>query len=264
MHYKFYAPVLNSVSNNLIQSDLNSVSKWCSDWRLQLNPEKCFFLHYRPQKWHSDYPVYYIGGSELVRKQSATDLGVIISDDFKFHQQVSHACKNATAQINIIRRSFMSRNPEFLANMYKMYVRPKLEYCGQAWNPVYTGDTEMIEKVQNRFTRLLRQGHVMSPQERNRQLKITDHRTRRLRGDLIYYYKMLENEDLFQQSNDTRTRGHRRKLHMPITRNNIRKHSFAVRHTLLWNNLPEHIVTATSLNIFKSKLDVYLQNNILF
>ena len=260
---KLYAPDLDKATRNLIQDDLNSVTKWCSDWRLQLNPQKCFLIHYRPQKWHTEYPKFYIGETELFRKQSASDLGVIVSDDLKFHQQVSHACKSATMQINIIRRSFMSRNPEFLTNMYKMYVRPKLEYCGQAWNPVYAGDIDMMEKVQNRFTRLLRHGPVMSPHERNMQLNITDHRTRRLRGDLIYYYKMIQNDDMFQLSDDARTRGNRRKLRIPLASNNIRKHSFGARHISIWNSLPENIVTANSLNVFKSRLDLYLQNNIL-
>ena len=80
--------------------------------------------------------------------------------------------------------------------MFTMYVRPHLEYCVQVWNPEYIGDKLRMEKVQNRFTRLLRQGRVMSPRERNEVLGITSHEVRRLRGDLIYIYKMFDS-DLF-------------------------------------------------------------------
>ena len=127
----------------------------------------------------------------------------------------------------------------FLASMYKMHVRPKLEYCVQTWNPVYAGDIDMIEKVQNRFSRLLPHGSILSPQERNRVLGITSHQTRRLRGDLILMYQLIDNNrNMFQRSVDSRTRGHCKKLAVQHSNNNLRNHSFALRHINVWNALP--------------------------
>ena len=201
------------------------------------------------------FPEYFIDGVNLPRKESARDLGVIISDNLKFHDQVAHACKKATKEINIVRRSFVSRNPNFLSNMFKIYVRPHLEYCGQVWNPVYSGDALALEKVQNRFTRMLPYGYIMPPEERNRVLGITDHKTRRLRGDLIYMYKLLDEGDLFTPLRNSRTRGHSRRLYVPPARNNLRKHSFSLRTVSMWNSLPDDVVTSASLDIFKSKID---------
>ena len=142
--------------------------------------------------------------------------------------------------------------------MYKTYVRPKLEYCGQVWNPVYVGDSTMMEKVQNRMTKMLPRGAQISPEERNSILKITDHRTRRLRGDLIYIFKMFENQNLLPRAIENRTRGHNKKLLVQNANNNHRKHSFAMRNVTAWNNLPENIVNAENLDIFKSRIDVFL------
>ena len=175
----------------------------------------------------------------------------------KFHDQVLNCCKKATNEINRIKRTFHSRSPEFLGSMFKLYVRPHLEYCVQVWSPVYSGDVDTIEKVQNRFTRLLRHGNFMSPAERNLALKITDHKTRRLRGDLIYIYKMFDSP-LFTESMERRTRGHSRRLVQERTTNNIRKHSFSVRSVIVWNSLPENIVCSEDLDIFKNRLDLYL------
>ena len=141
--------------------------------------------------------------------------------------------------------------------MYKQFVRPQLEYCVQVWSPVYIGDVDRIEKVQNRFTRLLRHGRVMSPAERNSALEITDHKTRRLRGDLIYIYKMFDSS-LFVESVERRTRGHSRRLVLERTANNIRKHSFSVRSVTVWNSLPEEIVCSEDLDSFKNRIDLYL------
>ena len=252
---KLYGTNNNSDNSQAIQDDLNAVTQWCNKWRLRLNAQKCFFLHYRPQKCNNPFPEYFIDGVNLPRKERARDLGIIISDNLKFHDQVANACKKATKEINIVRRSFVSRNPNFLSNMFKIYVRPHLEYCGQVWNPVYSGDALALEKVQNRFTRMLPYGYIMPPEERNRVLGITDHRTRRLRGDLIYMYKLLDEGDLFTPLGNSRTRGHSRRLYVPPARNNLRKHSFSLRAVSIWNSLPDDVVTSASLDIFKSKID---------
>ena len=253
---KLYAPITNKSAVTAVQQDLDSLSAWCRTWRMRLNAEKCFFLHYVPQNQNKMYPSYFLEGVALARRENASDLGVIIEDDFKFHAQVSAACKKATTQINTIRRTFMSRNPKFLESMFKTYVRPHLEYCVQVWNPVHVGDIMRMEKVQNRFTRLLPQSRVMTHQERNQCLNISSHESRRLRGDLTYMYKMYDSQ-LFTPSAETRTRGHSKKLKVERTHNNIRKHSFATRNVNAWNDLPENVVCADTLDMFKARLDAH-------
>lgn len=254
---KLFAPITHKYDEACVQQDLDELARWCLKWRMRLNADKCFLLHYVPQNIQKNYPSYFIEGRELNRKENASDLGVMIEGNLKFHEQVAKACKKATSQTNTIRRTFKSRNPKFLESMYKTFVRPHLEYCVQVWNPGYIGDIAKMEQVQNRFTRLLPQSRIMTQSERNKRLNITSHETRRLRGDLIYMYKMFDS-GLFTPSPETRTRGHSRKLVLERAQNNLRKHSFATRNVTAWNNLPDHVVSAQSLNIFKSRLDAYL------
>ena len=256
---KLYAAIEGETSVLQVQSDLERLSVWCRTWRMRLNAQKCFHLHYVPQNKQKTHPQYQIDGEVLSRRSSALDLGIIVEDTLKFHAQVAKACKKATTLINTIRRTFVSRNPRFLENMYKTFIRPHLEYCVQVWSPVYAGDTTAIEKVQNRFTRLLPQSSAMAHDERNKLLNITSHEVRRLRGDLIYTYKMYES-GLFEPSTETRTRGNSRKLKKEHCRNNLRQHSFAARSVDAWNHLPDCIVTADTLDTFKARLDLYLNS----
>jgi len=39
-------------------------------------------------------------------------------------------------------------------NLYKLMVRPHLEYCYAAWSPHYMKYRQMLEKAQHRFTRV--------------------------------------------------------------------------------------------------------------
>jgi len=86
------------------------------------------------------------------------DLGVIVHESLKSSCQCIEAVKSANTTLGMISRTFMYKNkvPKLQLGLYKsLYVRPKLEYCIQAWRPYLCEDIELIEKVQRRATRLM-------------------------------------------------------------------------------------------------------------
>ena len=185
------------------------------------------------------------------------DLGIIISEDLKYHAQVNEACKRAHLEISRIRRSFHSRSPKFITDMFKLYVRPHLEYCVEMWNPQFIGDIKKMERVQNRMSKLIPIGCHMSPEERNEILGLVSHEARRLRGDLINTYKNINNAELFNLRNNDRTRGNDKTICVPRSHCTIKDHSFSVRAISAWNSLPNHIVNSESVNCFKRRLDMF-------
>ena len=136
---------------------------------------------------------------ELERKSEAEDLGLTVTDDLKWHKHITKICDRANREINRISRTFKTRTPRFLKDLYQTYVRPHLQYCSSVWNPVYVGDIQKIERVQNKFTRLLKHSSVMTPQQRNEFIGISTHQERRKRGELIELYKNLDNAKLFKR-----------------------------------------------------------------
>ena len=87
---------------------------------------------------------------------------------------------------------------------------------------------------------------------------------RRLRGDLIETYKILKGLDkldagrLFPMLGESRTRGHSLRIRGNSFRTEMRKTFFTQRVVSLWNSLPQKVVEASSLAIFKRALDVAL------
>ena len=94
---------------------------------------------------------------------------------------------------------------------------------------------------------------------------LTTLETRRLRGNQIEVFKILngyENIDrniFFTVKEERRTRGHGVTLAKKQCRLDIRKFSFSQRTVNEWNRLSADCVGASSVNIFKNKIDIYLR-----
>ncbi len=150
-------------------------------------------------------------------------------------------------------------------NLFKTYVRPKLEYGSPIWNPSYQMDIDKIERVQRSFTKRIPGLSEMTYPQRLETLSLQTLQQRREIADLVMVFKILNGivkvkiEDFFQLApSDHRTRGHPFKLFPPHSIKTVREHFFSIRTIKSWNNLPEYTVASTSLNSFKTKLKLHL------
>ena len=99
----------------------------------------------------------------------------------------------------------------------------------ELWNRRFVGDISKMKKVQNKMTKLLLQGNILTPQERNNVLRITSHEQRRLRGDLVNMFKNIDNQSLFTMINNARIRGNYKTIIVPQSNSLIKKPSFVAR-----------------------------------
>ena len=146
-------------------------------------------------------------------------------------------------------------------------VRPILEYGNVIWNPGLIRDIDAIERVQRRATKTVRGISTMSYPDRLRTLRLPSLVYRRERGDMIETYKFLHhvydlNNEWLRRDPSTRTRGHSLKLEKRRCQTTMRQHCFSNRVINNWNSLPESIISAPTINSFKSKLDQHWYNHI--
>ena len=74
-----------------------------------------------------------------------------------------------------------------MVKLYKALVRPHLQYCVSAWNPHYSKDKELLERMQRRFTKMINGlGHLPYMERLERlQLWSLEERRNTCRSDLI-------------------------------------------------------------------------------
>ena len=88
--------------------------------------------------------------------------------------------------------------------------------------------------------------------------------TRKLRRDQIEVFKIVNGyEDIdrnvfFKLKEGSRTRGHKAILVKEQCRLDMRKSSSSQRVINGWNKLPNDCVNASSVNMFKNRIDIYL------
>lgn len=197
-----------------------------------------------------------------------TDVGVTTDDKLKFEQHTNMKVNKANSIMGVIRRTFVDLNEKNFTQLYKALVRPHLEYAGTVWSPRRKTEINKLEGVQRRATKLVPSLKHMSYIDRLKTLKLPSLTYRRLRGDMIEVYKILNVYDsevvpCLPLNTEERTRGHSQKLFkQPPGRKklNLRKQSFTQRVVATWNDLPENVVSAPNLKTFERRLDRYWEN----
>lgn len=191
------------------------------------------------------------------------DLGIILTPDFKFSAQASRAASRSNAMLGMLKRTFLSRDVETWACLYRTYIRPHLEFAISAWRPFLQRDITVLEKVQRRATRLPTALRGVDYSARLERMKLTTLETRRQRGDLIQMYKIIRGADkvewhreiLWSQPRQPK----RSQLRREIVSSCRQRHYFFInRIANAWNELPDEIIESGTVEVFKNKLDDFL------
>ena len=143
--------------------------------------------------------------------------------------------------MGIIRRSCSFLDGKLFKKLYITFVRPHLEYAQAVWAPYLAKYVNMLEKVQIRATKLI---DGFKNVEYSDRLRRYDQKTLRKSFKPRDRLSRKHTFQLIPNSSKDGTRG-------------VQKNSFYHRAIDKWNELPEYVVNAKNINIFKNALDKY-------
>ncbi|GAB0209316.1 mitochondrial enolase superfamily member 1 [Grus japonensis] len=99
---------------------------------------------------------YRLGVDLLGSSSAEKDLGVLVDHKLSMSQQCALVAKAANGILGCIQKSVASRSREVILPLYSALVRPHLDYCVQLWAPQFKTDRELLERVRQRATRMIK------------------------------------------------------------------------------------------------------------
>jgi len=255
---KLYSTIYTNLDNVSLQSALDRLYEWCCDWQLNVNVSKCHILHMGKNNNHHSYLFnnFLINDSNIV-----SDLGVEIDESLTYNAHINTIVGKAYSRVGVLFKGFATRQIPVLKKAFITYVRPILEYASNVWSPHILKHVNAIERVQKYFTKRIPSLSYLSYPERLAALDLEPLELRRLKSDLVMYYKCFNDlvsipcNDYFVASNyASQTRSGGNALLRPFCSTNRFENNFFNRRLSCWNNLPPAVVNAKSISCFKLRL----------
>ena len=270
---KAYSPINSIDDRNKLQICINNLNNWTEKWLLKFNSSKCKVLHIGENNPQHDYYITVDGKSvKLETTTSEKDLGVYIDPNLTFVDHINTTVSKARSLSGLINYTITFKSSDIMIPLYKAFIRPVLEYANSVWYPYLRKFINMIERVQRQFTKRIIGMKDYDYHRRLRLLNLPSLEYRRVRGDMLQVYKICQGlydptttKNLINLTTDINddsctTRNNSFKM-TKIRPNYIQyKYFFTNRIINLWSSLPESIVSASTTNSFKNKLDLHLKD----
>ena len=149
-----------------LQSDLDALIAWCSEWKLQLNATKSSTMRFSSARKEVGHFTYCIDDCVLASDCSFRDLGIATCGNLSWSTHCNKVCASAYQSLHLLRRSIFSSNPNLKKRLYVTLVRCHFAYCSQLWRPRLIRDIKRVENVQRRATRFIVGSHLSGYKER--------------------------------------------------------------------------------------------------
>ena len=124
-----YDPVISAEELN---HDLRLINQWATQWKMSFNPDpnkQATEMLFSQKINKVDHPDLYFNGSIVTRVTEHGHLGLVLTPKLKFENHLVIKIKKAKKVIGIIKHLNRYLPLKSLDQMYKILVRPHLEYC---------------------------------------------------------------------------------------------------------------------------------------
>ena len=278
---KLFADDLKPYSTNKTPDDIHKplqefivkFTDYCNTNGLSINPKKCNVLYIGNKNKQLSYTLLDSTIKTVEQNQPVRDLGLYFTSDLKWEKHNEIILKKARRISFAILKSIKYSNIPILSNLFKVYVRPILDFATNVFNPYLVKDINKLEKIQKDFLRIIYKRSNRKLFEENPLTQLPSYQEllfltnleslelRRLKSDLILFRKYLHGHTKIEcfksyTCRETITRGEKYKITPNICKTIIRHNSFFVRTSRIYSKLDSNIRNCDP-KLFKLKIDTY-------
>ncbi|KAK3091517.1 hypothetical protein FSP39_020434 [Pinctada imbricata] len=280
-----YRKIKSQEDHRKLQEDIQNLEKWANTWGMRFNAKKCYILSIN----NKSSKFYELNHHILQEVENNPYLGLQISNDLKWTTHINNTCKKANATLGFLRRNLRNVPESCRKTAYTSLVRSILEYGATIWNPHLKGDIDKLERIQNRAVRFIKKDYRSrkpgSITNMRNNLELDTLEERRISLRLILMFKVVEGlvpslpVDHYIKFNTQKRQIKSRQFKDFSSVNIVQKHScnnsrgikvppgntkqytnsFFVNTAIHWNQLPDSVVCAKSLESFKTALKAHCQ-----
>ena len=269
---KCFRPIRSPQDHILLQSDLDVLSLWSTNWKLMFNETKCsimsIFSHPSLDQDSDPQTEYLINGLAILPCKQQKDLGILVSSDLSWSDHVSRITSKAYKILRLLRRTFTSQiNVTTKKKLYIALVRSQLTYASQIWRPMLLKDLYPIEHIQRRATKYILNDYTSDYRSRLIMLNLLPMSMLFELNDICFFVRSIQLCESPNHSfnisrytsfspNNTRSGTYKKLVQPPITHNRD-KHFYFNRLPHLWNSLPPIDLSLSLVSIKKELKEIF-------
>ena len=237
-------------TQRILENDLKTIASWAHQWKMKFNPDVTKAAIEVIFSWKKNKPVHpplLFNNIPVSRESHTKHLGLILDDRLTFKKHVEDKVKTANKGLGLLMYLKKYANRHVLEKMYKMYIRPHLDYG----DVIYHGQTnytcDILESVQYRAGLI-----VSGCWKGTSRIKLYNE----LGWESLYYRRHMRRLSLYYKILNGQTPHYLLDCinEIPVTSTNRYLMSFFPYCKAYWNNLEIDIKESPSIYIFKKKL----------
>ena len=174
-----------------------------------------------------------------------------------YRDHVAGVVTSCSRLAGMIRRAFKTRNTDLLWMAFQVYVKRKIMYASSVWSPLLRCDVTAIERIQRRFTKALPGLAQLSYEQCLKTLNTLQLEQSRNKADLVFVIRCLHHlcdinlQDVGILPSCNNERNGKLRLGQCRPLNLSASFFFKFRIPSKWNELPDVVANAVTLNRFK-------------
>ena len=256
-----YTDVSDMDSTHKLQANLDALLKWCIDWKMTVNVNKCAVMRMSRNKC-AIVPKYFFNNSVIPVVEEFKYLGVFISNTCSWQRHIQYVTSRGNQMLRFVKRNFEGCPREVKEIVYTSLVTPLIEYASCVWDPNAEGMKRNLEMIQRRAARFTLNDH-------SRESNVTDMlsaigwdtlEARRKVSRLCFLFKLYhddsrhDTENIILRPDYIGRNDHPKKIRRIQSRLLLYHNSFFPKTIREWNQLDINLAAIETLSYFKAIL----------